>query len=377
MLFRLGRYAGSPACGLACAEFIYASGEIRPDTVEALMILQSRVRRPLPVVLNSPGGNLDGALALGRALRKARSDTRVAALVPVDCRAQDRPRNLACTDADQRSGVTVFQPEAQQGLCNSSCVYAFAGGIRRDLAAGSALGVHRFFLTRSDDPWRRPLQRYGKAEVAQLDRTHDAIAAYLTEMGVSADTLRLAAGVEPQDIRHLSAGETAQLMLTTPPPFATIEAAPRPDPTPTGAVRAMMAPAQNPAWLMVQRAGQPFIVVSQPTESRRFGRITTEVAISCTADSGRYSVAFRELIVSRPDRMQDALVRVEPDHFGELARHAAAPTLVRDTALRADERGVLVLEVTSSATAGYPTRLEFPVRGLRDGIERLDKACRR
>ena len=121
MLFKLGRFAGKSGCGLACAEFIYAQGEIRPDSVEALMILQSRLKRPLPVIFNSPGGNLDGGLAIGRMIRQEGAETRVAGLKPLSCDQSPTP----CTEADKRGGITVFVEEPGTGHCNSSCVYAF------------------------------------------------------------------------------------------------------------------------------------------------------------------------------------------------------------------------------------------------------------
>ena len=373
MNFRIGRFESSPSCGVRCAEFIYAQGEIRPDTVEALMILQSRLKRALPVYFNSPGGNLDGGMALGRFLRKEGIDARVGALTALDCQGK------TCPEADQRAGVTVFDATIGPAICNSSCVYAFAGGARRTVEAGSSLGVHRFFLARADDPLRRPISRHSKADLAKLQRTDGVLSSYLIEMGIPPEVLALAGSVDPSNVRHLSGDEMAALNLTTPGFAPPIRRAPGLDPAPTGSVAAILPPppVAGPLWPMVRRAGRPFLVVSLPADSRRFGPITTEIAIGCPLDRDRYGIAFREIIQSHAAARQDATILIDPDSRREMLAHLAEPTpaLHRDAALKADRSGKLVLQVTSTATAGHPTRLEFPGHGLKDGIERLDRAC--
>lgn len=332
----------------------------------------------MPVYFNSPGGNLDGGLALGRIMRQFGAEARVGALAALDCRSSSRP----CTDADERGGVTVFAREIAPATCNSSCVYAFAGGRERSVGPGSSLGVHQFFLTRADDPQRRPLVHYSRADLAKLDSTHGVINAYLVSMGIRTEVLSMANRIEPQDIRYLTLAELLALNLTTPTftELARVEI-PQVDPAPTGSLRAMLPHpvADDSHWPMVTRAGRPFIIASIAAESRRFGAITTELAIGCPLDGERYGLTFREIIRARGDERKSARIVVDPDSALETVMRAAAdssaPSLRRTAALRADNSGVLVVEVTSAATAGYPTRLEFPARGLQNRIERLEKRC--
>lgn len=360
MVFRLGRHAGSPACGIACAEFIVAEGEIRRDSVEALAILANRLKRPLPVYFNSPGGSLDGGLALGRALRHYRLDARVARLEPALCVGP------TCTESDQRHGVVVYGGPLHPGMCNSACVYSFLGGPQRSLAARSSLGIHRFYLASANDPKRQPLTRLSKADTARLDRSVKDLAYYLVEMGISSELLSMASAVDPSRIRYLTAEDMAALGITTP------VSAPEDQPLPRHTSRiGDTSPEITHGWPIVERNGRPFVVKALPVESRRFGGITSEVAIGCPRDGVMYDASIRELVAGQPARHQDARLK--------LGASAPATTgaLSRETVSGAEKSGVLSVDVVSTATAGYPLRLEFPAQGLTLAIAELDRACAR
>lgn len=368
MVFRLGRRAGSPACGIDCAEFIVAEGEIRRDSAEALAILASRLKRPLPVIFNSPGGSLDGGLALGRALRHYRLDARVARLMPLNCEAGQ------CTDIDRRAGVGVFAATAQPASCNSACVYTFAGGRARSVEPGSNLGIHRFYLANASDPRRRPLTRYSQADGAKLDRSLKDLAFYLIEMGISSELLSMASAVDPRDVRYLTGADMQALGLTS---EAAASAAPvrteadQPLPPPTTHIgQALPLAAQG--WPLVERGGRPFAVSSMPAESRRYGEMTAEVAIGCSQDGAGLEANIREIVAGRPAPAQDAHLR-----FPAGAPAATGTIISRDIALHAEKAGVLTVEVVSTATAGYPMRLDFPADGLASAMARLDHACAR
>lgn len=359
MVFKLGRFAGGPSCGLNCAEFIYAAGEIRPDTVEALMVLRSRLKRPLPVYFNSPGGNLDGGLALGRMLRNEGMDARVGTLRPVDCRTG----TSMCAEADARSGVAVYVSKPEPGICNSACVYAFAGGAGRSVTEGSSIGIHRFFLVRAGDPLRRPLREISPSDQEKLDSSRSDLAAYLHEMGVRTELVDLANAVDPTSLRQLERAQLLALNLIT-PSFGPVPRA-FADPHSTASL-----PGSAPSWPVVTRDGKPFIVATLAAESRRFGRISSEVSITCALNGSEYGFVFREIVrgISR-DSENARLVGTRPEMM------ANARALSRSAALSAEKNGVLVVEVVSDATAGYPARLEFPVKGLQDGLNNLDRAC--
>jgi hypothetical protein len=131
------------------------------------------------VYLNSPGGSLVGAMALGRVLRQRGFATVVGA----------------------RSATTGG---LMTGVCYSACPFAFAGGVRRQLGAGSVLGVHRA-ENRTPVPDEAGFQQH----VA-----HDT-KFYLAEMGVGEQLIGIMAEVPHDAIRLLSLDEAEQLRLVT------------------------------------------------------------------------------------------------------------------------------------------------------------------
>lgn len=377
MTFRLGRRSGAMSCGVDCAEFIIAEGDIRPDTADHFNALMARVRRPLPVYLSSSGGNLDGGLALGRALRLWQSPVLVGQRAALACTTA-----AGCTAEDERSGITIFSEARMPAVCNSACVYTFAGGVTRGLIPGSSLGIHQFFVAHAGDPTRTPKARYSHEDFSHIQRMVSHVAAYLTTMGVDTRVLALASEIDAGAIRRLSTHEVQNLNLTTaeaPPAVASATPKPRRFEPPAPAQMhhvAISAPARaSTDWPMVERDGRPFIVLTAPTVSRRFGEIANEVAIGCPSISGRYSASFREIVPMRPMAEQDADVIV--GSISGIERLTGSGGISRATALAAARSGTLELQVTSSATAGYPMRVDLPGTGLATALETLEAACRK
>lgn len=131
------------------------------------------------VYLNSQGGSLVAAMALGRLFRRNGFATVVAA-------------------RSARDGSVVA------GVCYSACPFAFAGGLPRALESGSMLGVHRA-------GHRVPIP--DKSEFQQRV-THDT-KFYLAEMGVDERLVGIMSQVPDDAIRLLSVEEAVQLKLVT------------------------------------------------------------------------------------------------------------------------------------------------------------------
>ena len=129
------------------------------------------------VYLNSPGGNVTAAMALGRILRASGFETRVGA------RAADTGRLMAA-------------------VCYGACPFALAGGVHRQLEPGSVLGVQRL-ESRTPEPDETLTQRRARFESLN----------YLAEMGVDAGLLDIMEGVPYDTIRPLSPDEAHQLRL--------------------------------------------------------------------------------------------------------------------------------------------------------------------
>jgi hypothetical protein len=126
MSFRLARLAGAD-CEVGCPAWIVAEGVITSKTPDAFNTFMNVFKvQSVPLVFDSPGGDLDAAIVLGRQIRESKLATAIGktavSKLPVVSEAQDRlPASM------------ITAP----GRCVDACVLAFAGGVQR-LAAEAA-----------------------------------------------------------------------------------------------------------------------------------------------------------------------------------------------------------------------------------------------
>ncbi|TIU85827.1 MAG: hypothetical protein E5W03_09965, partial [Mesorhizobium sp.] len=70
--------SNAPGCEPTCPEWISAEGAIQADTPALFRrVLKILNGRKLPIVVNSPGGDVNAALTLGRLIRKNKLDIAV------------------------------------------------------------------------------------------------------------------------------------------------------------------------------------------------------------------------------------------------------------------------------------------------------------
>jgi hypothetical protein len=139
MRFEMRVQGPAEVCGNNCKTFIAASGAITADTARHfLQFVQNHDVAGATVVLNSDGGSVHGAIALGRELRRLRLATTVGSLVDLAADSEDQPR------------VTV-SPQAD---CESMCAFVLLGGVRRTVPSESRVMVHQIWLgdRRAADP---------------------------------------------------------------------------------------------------------------------------------------------------------------------------------------------------------------------------------
>ncbi|MDO5640803.1 MAG: hypothetical protein Q4G26_00235 [Paracoccus sp. (in: a-proteobacteria)] len=126
------------------------------------------------VSLDSSGGSVADALAIGRMLRAGGFDT-------------------------------VIQDGA---VCLSACPYIMAGGISREAETGAVVGVHQHFFGKNT-----LLPAF--MAVRDVQRAQASVMDYLDEMGVDLRLMSYALRTPPEEIHILDAARMAEFGLTT------------------------------------------------------------------------------------------------------------------------------------------------------------------
>ncbi|WP_411836614.1 hypothetical protein [Paracoccus sp. ME4] len=151
-------------------------GQIGPGDADRFAAWLNRTRPTATVVaLDSSGGSVSDALAIGRTIRAAGMATRV----------------------------------ADGAVCLSACPYILAGGTERQVAAGGVVGVHQHYFGQSTI-----LPAF--MAVSDLQRAQAGVMDYLVQMGVDLRLMPLALRTPPAEINVLDAEQMADLGLTTP-----------------------------------------------------------------------------------------------------------------------------------------------------------------
>ncbi|WP_305971209.1 MULTISPECIES: hypothetical protein [unclassified Mameliella] len=166
-------------CGWTSAE-----GEITDETPDAFRAYLRENGVGYSLRLDSPGGNLGAAIALGRLFREEGIRTTVG-----------------------RSGPMPDMPQYDQGVeggtCESACVFALLGGSIR-VAEGGELGVHQFH---SPDGRNIP--------TAATQQIMGQLVLYLIEMGISAELLTLSSRIPGDKMHFLTQEEIVRLGIST------------------------------------------------------------------------------------------------------------------------------------------------------------------
>lgn len=126
-------------CQEECTQWISADGDITPDTPDRLnAILKTLGERKLPIVLQSNGGDMDAAFAMGRMIRAAGLETSIGRTQLPNCPKLD-PR---CKASMAKSGPTEGEVFAGGGHCLSTCTLVLISGMPR-IVGYSNIGLVR------------------------------------------------------------------------------------------------------------------------------------------------------------------------------------------------------------------------------------------
>jgi hypothetical protein len=166
------------ACGPGCSEWIAAEGKIDVGAADRFRQLLRKLgdRRP-PVYFHSPGGKVNDAMELGRLFRDKKFAVSVGHTVPLNCGSDKQSAN-SC-EARKHAGQAVeAEISAKDYECNSSCVYALAGGAVRLVPPWVKLGIHDIGI----DPNTSMPRGVSVTMVMRMSRTR--LRSYLRAMGI-------------------------------------------------------------------------------------------------------------------------------------------------------------------------------------------------
>ena len=155
------------------APVLTLTGTIAPGDADRLMT-EETVTEGLTVYLNSPGGSVSDALALGRWLR-------------------DRGANTAMGESD---------------VCLSACPYLLAGGVERTVAEGAWVGVHQHYFDQN-----AVLPAFMAVE--DIQRGQGEVMAHLIAMGVDPAMMQPALMTPPSEIYLLTPEELTRYGVVT------------------------------------------------------------------------------------------------------------------------------------------------------------------
>jgi hypothetical protein len=219
--------SNDPTCVPDCPEWISAEGKIEAGTAQAFArVIAGLNGRRLPILVNSAGGSVNDAMAMGRLIRAKHLAVAVARTQLDAC----APPTKECSEARGATVSTVAE-------CASACSFILAGGVERYASRLASIGVHQMTMTLTKDLVVRHYQvRYrivdGRKEETSRTLTGEThsrtvtkeaaspkvdsdVAAYLKEMGVGPQLMTLIYATPATGVHWLSAQEMRESGLVT------------------------------------------------------------------------------------------------------------------------------------------------------------------
>jgi hypothetical protein len=383
MHFYLRTQGPADACGSKCQTWISASGSISAETPRDFeMFAKGHDLSGSTLVIDSDGGSVLGAIALGRDIRRLNLDTAVGRVVDLNAAEQDTRAK--------------FSPIAD---CESMCGFVLLGGVHRTVPPQARVMVHQIWLgDRRDDP---TAANYSAEDLVLVQRDIGRLAQYTIEMGGSIELLDLALRIPPWEPMHaLSADETRRTHLATelpPAPVAVTAAAPP--------VAAPVAKPQVPRvtdgaqateiserrWAVVDHAGVASLARRQPLtlEGEEIGSF--DLLLACGAGPNSYDLSYIEHRQEGDHRpLPDALTtitmrlvggaaslkvvsserRKAPDELVTYASGTVSAALI-DTFAAGGNHSMLI----ETQSAGMVTGIRLGNTGAQQNLPRLAASC--
>jgi hypothetical protein len=181
-------------CREVCRSWISAVGIITERTASEFEEFATRTKiQGATLVLDSEGGSVRGALALGRAIRRFDMTTTVG-------------RTIVLPSHD-----ATLSPDA---ACQSMCAFLLLGGVHRYVPPEARVLVHMIWLEDKSSQARDV--SYTAEELGTVQRDIGSIARYIVEMGGAVELLDTALRIPPwKPLYALSTDEVRSMRLAT------------------------------------------------------------------------------------------------------------------------------------------------------------------
>jgi hypothetical protein len=232
------------ACQPNCRGWVSAVGIVTADSPKDFDDFASgRQLGGATIVLDSSGGSVNDAIALGRRWRSLGALTTVGVSVK--------------THAAQGDRVSVM-PDA---YCESMCVFLLLSGKTRYVPEAAHVRVHQIWMgDRADDA---KAASYTAQDLMIVERDIGRLAKYTFDMGGTGDLLSLSLSVPPwEDLHELSRDELRLTNLVTTDAVAEVLL---PDTTTTPVAEVTVKPVQDRFASETVSAEKPPIAPSRPT----------------------------------------------------------------------------------------------------------------
>ena len=315
MQFDVWTEGPAQACGKDCRTWVSASGAITADTPRDFDAFAKRNKvEGLTIALDSDGGSVLGALALGRSIRKLGMTTTVGKTI-----------DLSVSDGGAKRAKLM--PRA---YCESMCAFVLLAGIERRVPAEARVMVHQIWLgDRRDDP---TAANYSAEDLVVVQRDIGRLARYTVEMGGGVDLLEIALKIPPwEPMRMLSRDELRTMKVMTAGDAPASNSGPE---TNSAALASgARAPVNAHGWAMVNVDGRPALGRSHPltVEGDEVGAF--DLNFACGEAGRDYIVTYVER--RRADdagRIPAAVTEVEVSVAGKPVQLKVVASRAADTA---------------------------------------------
>jgi hypothetical protein len=186
-------------CGVHCRVWISATGVVTEASARDFeAFARDNDVRGATLVLDSEGGSVIAAMALGRTIRRLDMTTTVGRTVVLP----------AAADGSVRATL------ARKATCESMCAFILLGGARRYVPPEARVLVHQIWLGSKS---KRALESsYTAEELGLVQRDVGSLARYTVEMGGGIELLETALRVPPWEPMHaLTTDELRRMRVTT------------------------------------------------------------------------------------------------------------------------------------------------------------------